>query len=109
MKYTVVVSEPAERELEESARWWEENRSREQSLRWYKGFLKAIRSLSQNPERCPLARENELFAADIRELHYGLGSRPTHRAVFTLLSDIVLVLTVRHVARADLTVNDLDL
>ena len=109
MTYTVVISEPAERELEEAARWWAEHRSVEQAERWYRGFLDAIRSLADSPARYPLAREDRLFPAEIRELHFGLGRRPTHRAVFTLLTDVVLVLTVRHVGQADLTADDLDL
>ena len=69
--------------------------------------MRAIRSLSDNPDRCALARENHLFSAEVRELHYGLGSRPTHRAVFTVLKDVVLVLTIRHGAQADLTEDDI--
>ena len=109
MTYTIVISEPAERELEDAARWWAEHRSAEQAQRWYRGFLNAIRSLADNPARCPLAREDRLFSAEIRELHFGLGRHPSHRAVFTLVRDVVLVLTIRHVAQADLTADDLDL
>lgn len=109
MTYTIVISEPAERELEEAARWWAEHRSAEQAQRWYCGFLDAIRSLAENPTRCPLAGENHLFPAEIRELHFGLGSHPSHRAVFTLLTDVVLVLTIRHAAQADLTADDLEM
>jgi plasmid stabilization system protein ParE len=75
--------------------------------RWYAGFSDAIRSLTENPERCPLAPENGRFPYEIRELHYGLGSRPTHRAVFTIRPDMVLVLTIRHAAQAELTEEDL--
>ena len=38
---------------------------------------------------------------------YGLGSRPTHRAVFAIRPDMVLVLTIRHAAQADLAEGDL--
>ena len=109
MTYRVVISEPAEQELEAAVRWWAKNRSQEQALRWYDGFLEAMRSLAQNPHRCPRAREDHLFSAEIREFHYGLSARATHRAVFTLLHDVVLVLTIRHVAQADLTADDFNL
>jgi plasmid stabilization system protein ParE len=79
----------------------------QQAARWYAGFSDAIAALAQNPERCPLAPENGCFPYEIRELHYGLGSRPTHRAVFTVRPDMVLVLTIRHAAQADLTEADL--
>ena len=75
--------------------------------RWYAGFSEAIAGLAENPERCPLAPENGRFPYEIREQHYGLGLRPTHRAVFTIRPDIVLVLTIRHVAQADLAEGDL--
>ena len=52
----------------------------EQAARWYAGFSDALASLRENPERCPLAPENGRFPYEIHELHYGLGSRPTHRA-----------------------------
>jgi hypothetical protein len=35
-------------------------------------------------------------------MHYGVGSRPTHRAVFTIADDFVLVLAVRHGAQDQL-------
>jgi hypothetical protein len=55
----------------------------------------------------PVAAENGCFPYQIRELHFGLGARPTHRAVFTIRPDIVLVLTIRHAAQSDLAAEDL--
>ena len=107
MSYRVVLTDRADRELESSAEWWSQNRSPDQAARWYARFSDAIASLRESPERCPLAPENGLFPFEIRELHYGLGSRPTHRAVFTVRPDMVLVLTIRHAAHATLTENDL--
>lgn len=59
--------------------------------------------------RCPLAAEYQLFAYEIREIHFGLGNRPTHRAVFTIAGDLVLVLAVRHAARDELDPSDVSL
>jgi hypothetical protein len=39
-------------------------------------------------------------------LHFGLGSRPTHRAVFTIVNETVVVLTVRHAAQDRLQQSD---
>lgn len=107
MTHTVVFTEQAARELEEAADWWARHRSAKEAARWYAGFSEAISSLDTSPRRCPLARENERFRYELRELHYGLGSRPTHRAVFTVVNDMVLVLTIRHAARDELTADDL--
>ena len=107
MTHHVVLTRRADHELEDATNWWAEHRSPDQAARWYAGFSDAIASLGENPERCPLAPENGRFAYHIRELHYGLRSRPTHRAVFTIRPDMVLVLTIRHAAQADLTEEDL--
>jgi plasmid stabilization system protein ParE len=107
MTIRVVLTRRAERELEGAADWWATHRSSSQAARWYAGFSDALASLSRNPERCPLAPEDGRFPYEIRELYYGLGSRPTHRAVFTIRRDMVLVLTIRHAAQADLTEDDL--
>ena len=107
MSYEVVVTRLAERELDEAADWWAAHRSQEQAERWYNGFIEGIISLEDNPERCPLSRENEAFPYEIRDLLYGLGRRRTHRAVFTIRPDKVVVLTIRHLAQKDLSAADL--
>jgi plasmid stabilization system protein ParE len=58
MSYHVRLTTLAESELVSSALWWAEHRSPEQALRWLDGFEAAIRSLAQNPESRPLARES---------------------------------------------------
>ncbi len=106
MSRSVIILPRAKADLHDAAAWWAEHRSSEQALRWYEGFIDALESLADQPERHPPARENERFPYDIRELHYGLGSRPTHRAVFTIRPDAVVVLTIRHAARADISPED---
>jgi plasmid stabilization system protein ParE len=107
MTYDVRLTAKAERQFKDAARWWSAHRSREQAGRWYDGFLAAIQSLSLNPERCPLARENASVPIEIRELNYGLGRRPTHRAIFAIRPGRVVVYSIRHQAQEDLTADDL--
>ncbi len=107
MTYPIVYTLRASAEVVAAAEWWATYRSTRQATRWYDGFSAAIDSLAENPERCPLARENGLFPYEIRELHYGLGPRPTHRAVFTIRPDAVVILTIRHAAQRDLTADGL--
>jgi plasmid stabilization system protein ParE len=107
MTYRVLLTERARRDLEAACTWWAQNRSHEQAQRWYAGFAAAIRSLRQNPERCPRAQENEILPCELRQLNYGVGRRPTHRAVFTIREDEVLVLRVRHLAQDQLSPGDL--
>ncbi|MFM8539276.1 MAG: type II toxin-antitoxin system RelE/ParE family toxin [Planctomycetaceae bacterium] len=67
----------------------------------------AIASLADQPDRCPKALEDGDFPYPLRELHFGLGSRPTHRAVFTIVHETVVVLTVRHAAQDRLQQSDM--
>lgn len=64
-----------------------------------KGLLKAIQSLEKMPKRCALARENQHFRQEIRQLLYGKG-RNTYRIIFTVIenqdSPFVRILHVRH-------------
>ena len=107
MSLPVVVQPEAEDTLFQSAAWWAKHRSVDQAERWFDGFVATIYTLGDNPERHPVARENDKFPYEIRELNYGLGSHPTHRAVFTIRPDAVVVLTTRHLAQRDITLDDI--
>ena len=107
MKYSVRIMPEAYHELEASAVWWAKHRSSEEALRWYDGFVVKLESLQSMPESHSLARENPRVAFELRELHYGLGSGTTHRALFRIVGTTVEVLSVRHVAQADINPDDL--
>jgi plasmid stabilization system protein ParE len=106
VNYRVTILPLAKRQLLEHALWWSENRSAEQAFYWLEGFEQALSSLANNPERCVRARENEAFQAILRELHYGLRNKATHRAIFEIRKDEVLVYSVRHLAQRDLSPED---
>jgi len=95
--------------LHDNASWWKENRSAEQASEWLIGLQASLDSLADLPYRCPIAREDVAFAFEVRHLLYGVGSRLTHRAVFTIDEDasIVLVHAIRHVAQSTLGPEDL--
>lgn len=78
-------------------------------FRWLEGFEKAIDSLVDRSEQHGLARENDLyeFPYPVRQLLYGLGKKPTHRAVFEVRGDTVFVVAVRHLAQDNLTFEEL--
>jgi len=99
MSYRVALTDQAREELDQACTWWGENRSPAQAVRWYNGFIEVLQSLAKSPERCPLAAENDAFPYELRQLAYGLGRKPTHRAVFTIRPDMVLVLRIRHLAQ----------
>jgi len=107
MSRRVVITQQAEREMQSAFDWWAEHRSKLQADRWYAGLAKAIANLSENAERHGQSRERDRFAYEIRDLLFGSGRRPTHRAVFTIRGEEVVVLTVRHVAQPDLSPDDI--
>lgn len=107
MKCPVVLHDRARQFLRDACQWWSENRSGEQAERWIVGFLSSLDSLDENPERWPVTPESVCFPFEVRELHYGLGNRPTHRALFTIRPDMIFVLVIRHVAQGPVMPDDL--
>lgn len=107
MNYRVTILPRAKRQMLDQALWWSENRSAEQAFYWLDGFEQALASLAENPERCTVARESDAFDVVIRELHYGLRNKATHRAVFEIRGDEVIVHCVRHLAQRHLTPDDI--
>ena len=108
MTLPVYHHQRVERLLEESYQWWATNHSPEQAARWFNGFIEALQSLEVNPERFALAPENDAFPCEVRQLNYGLGSTPTHRALYTIRPDMVFVFLIRHLAQGEIDVDDLD-
>ena len=109
MNCQVLVTSKAKQQLVACARWWAENRDVEQAARWLIGFEEAIDSLGTNPEQHGLARENNFYELPypVRQLLYGLGRKPTHRAVFEVRGDTVYVVSIRHLAQDDLPSDEL--
>src|ERR671933_3027228 len=105
MKYRIEISSVAETEADSAFLWISQVASSEIASHWYKGLLKAMESLSDIPKRCPLARENEYFTKDIRQLLYGRG-RSTYRILFTIVEgedvSTVRILHLRHAAQQTL-------
>ena len=107
MNLPLVVMPEAHEGLLRNARWWAEHYSVKQAQRWYDGFSEAIEELPDRIYQYPLARENDAFPFELREMPYGVSSRPTHRALYTIRPDAVVVLSVRGAAEQDVTPNNL--
>jgi len=95
MRYRVIVTPAAESDLRKAGSYIRRDNPRA-ARRWLKGARQRIQSLSQHPERCPLAPETASFDEAIRELFYGHGNRGTYRILFVVLDNAVFVLHVRH-------------
>ena len=107
MRLPVVLMPRAKQQLYDAALWWAENRSRDQAARWLEGFERELVALGENPERFPLARESDAFPFSIRQMNYGLGKARTHRALFELRDDCVVVYAIRHLSQGDVSPGDL--
>ena len=95
----VLISRRAVGDVQRAHDWWAEHRSAEQAARWYDGLMRAIHRLSAKSLEYPLANESEGVAIEIREMLFGLGRRPTHRVLFIIRPESILILCVRHVAQ----------
>ena len=84
---------------------WRSQRSPLSAARLHAGLLAAIRTLANNPDRCPLADEAADLGLDLRELLYG-RRRNVYRVLFTIEGQTVNVLRVRHAAQDRLTPGD---
>ncbi|MBD2577403.1 type II toxin-antitoxin system RelE/ParE family toxin [Oscillatoria sp. FACHB-1406] len=102
MKYRVEISSVAETEADGAFLRLSQVTSPAKASQWYSGLLQAIESLSQMPKRCPLAREDEYFSQEIRQLLYGRG-RNSYRILFTVLEGqntlTVRILHIRHASQ----------
>lgn len=102
MKYRIEISSVAEAEADGAFLRLSQVTSPTKASQWYSGLLQAIKSLSQMPKRCPLARENEYFSQEIRQLLYGRG-RNSYRVLFTILESqdmsTIRILHIRHASQ----------
>ena len=103
MIYKVVLTDRAARDLDEAYRWYADQ-APETAICWYNGFLDALNSLANYPERCPLAPESRKLAIEIRQLVY--GRQRSYRAMFLVREQTVTVLHIRHTARGEVEFED---
>ena len=101
MTFRVVIQRLAQNDLSTSY-WRAANRAPVSAARWLDRFEKAIHSLKQTPQRCPLAREDSKVDVELRELLF--GKRPfVFRVLFVIDGDTVRVLRIRRAQRRYLT------
>ena len=94
--FDVQITAPAESDIQQNFVWWRDNRDPDQAAQWYDSIYPAIESLRNMPRRCALAREHEMYSGELRQLHFGVGRRTTHRIVFAIEGETVFILAVLH-------------
>lgn len=105
MKYRIEISSVAEAQADSAFLRLSQVTSSTKASQWYAGFLQAFESLSEMPKRCSLARENQYFSLEIRQLLYGRG-RNSYRILFTIVEgkevSTVRILHIRHATQQTL-------
>jgi plasmid stabilization system protein ParE len=104
MTFRVEISVQAERDAEAILKWLLEERSGQTGIDWFLGLDDAFASLAEFPERCPVAPESARFPFEVRQLLY--GKKPhVYRILFTIETDTVQILHIRHGRRKPLPSN----
>ncbi len=66
--------------------------------RWYEGLEEVLLALAEMPRRFAYARENDTFSElELRQVVY-----QSHRLIFTIKDEQVIILHVRHIAQQPL-------
>jgi len=109
MTFRIVILPRAKRQLYESALWWSEHHSTEQAIQWLNGFEAALAALKEKPTHHNRAIEDEEFTdRTIRQMLYGLSRKKTHRVLFEVCGQDVVVYAIRHLAQSELDVEDFE-
>ena len=105
MTYRVDLSSVAKAEADAAFLNFSRYATVEKAQSWYQGLIKAISSLQTMPRRCAIARENDFFSQEIRQLIYGKGKH-TYRILFTVLEELaqptVRILHIRNASQQTL-------
>ncbi|HEY9866987.1 MAG TPA: type II toxin-antitoxin system RelE/ParE family toxin [Candidatus Obscuribacterales bacterium] len=107
MEFQVKLTQNAKLEIE-SAYLGLKNINPNYADQWFRDLMNTIATLQDKPKRFALARENDDFPEEIRQIIYG-KSRNKYRIIFIIREDIVYILYLRHSAQSSITFNPLDL
>ena len=97
-EYDIVFAPTAREDLLEILQWLEQE-APEKVAEWYSAIKAEIKTLSQMPERCPIAPENGLWGEEeLRQLLF--QNYPSqYRILFYVNQSSVHILNIRHGSR----------
>ena len=107
MPLEVYLTARALEDVEKCRLWWSRHRSAEQAKRWHAACEQALDSLPARAKGCSRAQESRKAPIELRQLVFGVGRRRTHRAVFAIRPDKIVVYRIQHLAQKDLSIDDL--
>jgi plasmid stabilization system protein ParE len=103
--FRLVISRRAANEIAANYDWLAE-RSTPSANRWRDSILRAVELLEANPDRCPLAHEDEWYEGELRELLHG-KRKHVFRILFEVCGEEVVILRVRHASQDYLSAGEL--
>lgn len=101
--YEIRLSEPAEADIE-AVTFWLLGISEQSAGHWTTNLRRALESLTQLPNRCPLAPESGAMGGGVRQLFFG-KRRSAYRILYRVVEvqedepAHILVMRVRHGAQ----------
>ena len=95
MSFVVRITDQAEADIDRNAIWWADNHSVEQAITWIQTIRQQLKASVHHAGTVFDCAENDLVSYEIRQCSVGLGSRGGYRAIYTIVDDRVVVLTVR--------------
>lgn len=107
MKYQIRITQSAERDMRQNHAWWFVNRSEEQADRWLVEIDRFIKSLASTADRHRAATESALKSEGVRQANFGL-SRLTHRILFKIENNVIVIYRIRAFAQAALSRDELN-
>lgn len=93
--YRVNITNPAKEDVDQNHAWWGDNRSQEEADRWYVGVIAAMHELGKTADRHTFATEKSLHEQGVKQCSFGLSRRPSHRILYGIEGDEVVVYRVR--------------
>jgi plasmid stabilization system protein ParE len=101
MAFRVELSDRAQADIAAVYDWLLSQQAGDAGERWFVALREAIASLSTLPTRCPVSPESRDLPIEVRQLLYGRKPH-VYRILFTIESDVVQVLHIRHGRRRPL-------
>lgn len=108
MPYRVEFASRAVRDIE--TLYLEKNAAESHAAaRWFNGLEKSVLGLTSHPNRCPIIPESRKLKRKLKHLLYGRKPH-VYRVIFEVddRRQIVWVLTIRHGARRQIRISDME-
>lgn len=105
-RFEVRFTRRATAAFDEALQWYEA-RSLDAAHKWVAAVELALDRLERDPHRYPRAAEDGLLPAPIHQYAFGGGRKLTHRMVYAIRPDAVVVHSIRHLSQDALSLDDL--